>query len=234
MYQVSQCCFPTGRHYPGIAHLLGNQLRGLVEGLDPIAQWVDLPLIVMDVETTGLDPSQDRVIELGLAWNGGQESWLVNPGKPIPAASTEVHGLTDKMVANAPSFGEVAPKVMELMNGKIPVAYNAGFDRSFLLAELRRCGLSYSTETYWLDPLIWARELYSNAKSRALGQMASVLGILAFEKHRAGADASTAMQVMMALGKDDRVPKSYRELVSWQRQLSDRQSDVARRWRRFT
>src|SRR5205085_9817201 len=77
-------CFPTGRHYPGIAHLLRIQARGVVSDLDGDQAWEELPIAVLDTETTGRDPaSGDRIVEIGIVIGVRGEitkrlSWLIN------------------------------------------------------------------------------------------------------------------------------------------------------------
>ena len=83
-------CFPSGRLYPGIAHLLRSIVRGLVEEFAQDTAWHDIPIALLDVETTGRDASVDRVVEIGIvvARHGAVTSrynWLLNPGVPIPA-----------------------------------------------------------------------------------------------------------------------------------------------------
>src|ERR1700712_2485298 len=101
-------CFPTGRHYPGIAEFL-IQAFSRVEGLwqpfagRPDQPWVELPLAVIDFETTGFDPQLDRVVEVGVVcFERGEVSkrvnWLIQPGMAIPEAAMNVHGITDAMV----------------------------------------------------------------------------------------------------------------------------------------
>src|SRR5258708_38263291 len=81
-------CFPTGRHYAAIAHLIRIQAIGMVEGFDGEASWVDLPIAVVDVEATGLDTAVARIVEVGIVVGRGgdvieRRSSLVNPGCPI-------------------------------------------------------------------------------------------------------------------------------------------------------
>ena len=97
----------------------------------------DATYAVVDVETTGFDRERDRVVEVAcvLVRRGVQVrafSSLVNPGRPIPARATDVHGITDADVAAAPPIGEVAPLLRRLCAGAIVVAHNATFDRGFL------------------------------------------------------------------------------------------------------
>src|ERR1700682_2165053 len=110
-------CFPTGRHYPGIAHLLRAVTRGLVEELAAEAAWAELPIAVIDVETTGRDASVARAVEVGVAIARGgaivdRKNWIVNPGRPIPKEASDVHKITDDDVKNAPPFAAVASEVI--------------------------------------------------------------------------------------------------------------------------
>src|SRR6185437_7285863 len=136
-------CFPTGRHYPGIAHLLRVVTRGLIEELAADAEWAELPIALIDVETTGRDASVDRVLEVGIAYSrGGQiverKNWMINPGRPIPKEASDVHHIMDDDVKDAPPFEAVAQEIAAALVGCIPAAYNAAFDRAFLSNEVAR------------------------------------------------------------------------------------------------
>lgn len=237
-------CFPTGRHYPGIAHLLRAVTRGLVEELEAEATWAELPIALIDVETTGRDASVDRVVEVGVAIARGgaivdRKNWIVNPGRPIPKEASDVHKITDDDVKDAPSFAAVASEVVAALANCVPAAYNAAFDRAFLASEIARAGLSalglppaLRKDVEWLDPLVWARELQQAEKSRALGEVAARLGIALENAHRASDDAEAALRVLLALGRDPRVPPTYAALVREQRRLAMDQADERRlRWR---
>lgn len=237
-------CFPTGRHYAGIAHLLRAVTRGLIEELAPDAQWVELPIALLDVETTGKDAAADRVVEVGIAIARGgavveRKNWLVNPGRPIPKEASDVHKITDDDVRDAPAFAAVAHEIAAALADCVPGAYNAAFDRAFLGAEFARCGAAVAAappalrrDVEWLDPLVWARELQQGEKSRALGEVAARLGISLENAHRAADDADAALRVLLALARDMRVPKTYAAMVQEQRRLSFAQSDERRlKWR---
>jgi DNA polymerase-3 subunit epsilon len=231
-------CFPTGRHYAGIAHLLRAVVRGLVEELAGDAPWSEMPIALVDVETTGKDASADRVVEVGIAFARGgaildRRNWLVNPGRPIPKEASDVHKITDEEVKDAPRFEAIAAEVAAALSGCIPAAYNAAFDRAFLSGELARAGLSLRRDVEWLDPLVWARELQQGEKSRALGEVAARLGISLENAHRASDDAEAALRVLLALGRDVRVPRTYAALVQEQRRLALAQADERRlnKWR---
>jgi DNA polymerase-3 subunit epsilon len=209
----------------------------LLEGLTAEAPWADLPIALIDVETTGKDASIDRVVEVGIAIARGgtivdRKNWLVNPGRSIPKEASEVHKITDEDVKDAPSFEAVAKEVAAMLEGCVPAAYNAAFDRAFLSGELSRAGVALRKEVEWLDPLIWARELQQGEKSRALGEVAARLGIALENAHRASDDAAAALKVLFALGRDVRVPRTYAAFVQEQRRLSMAQADERRlKWR---
>jgi DNA polymerase-3 subunit epsilon len=244
-------CFPTGRHYAGIAHLLRQVARGLVEELSGDAMWQDLPVALVDVETTGRDASVDRVIELGvvIARRGVVErrhNWLINPGVPIPAEASAIHKITDDHVKDSPRFDAIAQEIAATLVGCVPAAYNAPFDRAFLHNEFARAGVKggqgdapgaralapfLRKDVDWLDPLVWAREIHRDEKSRALGDMARLLGIELANAHRASDDAEAALMVLYALAKDARVPPVYGALVQEQRRIAMLHADERRRWR---
>lgn len=237
-------CFPTGRHYPGIAHLLRVRAVGVASELDAQTPWTECPVALLDVETTGTNAEVDRVIEVGVVVGQHgviieRHGWLVNPGQPISAEATAIHGIKDEDVADKPPFSAIANELLAVLAGRVPAAYNASFDRGFILAELERAGARPSTpppamrrEVDWLDPLVFARELYKHEDSRTLGDMASRLGVSMERAHRATDDAEAALLVLYALAKDPRVPRAYGGLVLEQRRLGRLQEEARRLWRR--
>jgi DNA polymerase III subunit epsilon len=238
-------CFPTGRHYPGIAHLLRSVVRGLVEQIASDAVWTDLAIALIDVETTGRDASVDRIIEVGIAIARGGEvverkNWLVNPGRPIPSESSAVHGIKDEDVRDAPPFEAIVHEIAATLEGCVPAAYNAAFDRAFLHGEVARAGGGLGSgaapalrkDVEWLDPLVWARELQSEERSRALVDVAARLGIALQNAHRASDDAEAALRVLLVLSQNSRVPRTYGAVVQEQRHLALEQADERRlKWR---
>ncbi len=241
--QLDACgCFPSGRHYPGVAHLLRAVVRGLVAELPADAPWVDLPIALIDVETTGRDASADRIVELGIAVGRGgvvsrTHQWLVNPGIRIAEDARAVHGISDEDVKDAPPFSAIAAEVAAALSGCIPGAYNAAFDRAFLVAEFGRAGATgdgcpaLRRDVDWVDPLVWAREIQRDEKSKALAEVAARLGVALDTAHRASHDAEAALRVLYALGTDPRVPKSHGAFIQEQRRLSQGQADERRFWK---
>jgi DNA polymerase-3 subunit epsilon len=110
---------------------------------------LDRPLIVFDTETTGTNPRADRIIEIACLKvypDGRREQFLrrVNPGIPIPQASTAIHGIKDADVAAAPRFREMAAELAAFLSGSDLAGYNiAGFDLPVLRAEFLRAGVPF-------------------------------------------------------------------------------------------
>jgi DNA polymerase-3 subunit epsilon len=128
---------------------------------------------------------------------------------------------------------------VELLRGRIPVAYNAGFDRSFIYAEMRRAGITPTRTRQsppamrvgvdWIDPLVWARTLQTGVKGFKLGEVAARVGVDLTNAHRATDDAEAAGRVLFALLANER-ELTYRGLVSRQRGYAS--GAAGRTWRR--
>jgi DNA polymerase-3 subunit epsilon len=237
-------CFPTGRHYPGIAHLVRARARGTANEFAVDTLMTDLPFVAIDVEATGLDPNEDRVIEVAcVVFSRGEverHGWLINPGtRPISEESRAVHNISDDDVRDAPQFAQVAAQIVEVLRRGVPLAYNAEFDRAFLMAEFGRVAAGSERPDVpalrqgvdWLDPLTWARELQQEEKSKSLSAVAERLGIEAGTAHRAVDDAHTAGRVLHAFFGDSRVPTNYAAFVQEQRRLGRVHKDERQFWR---
>ena len=104
--------------------------------------------------------------------------------------------------------------------------------------ELGRAGVDTEKEeslrrnVEWVDPLVWAREIHAEEKSRALKDVAARLGITLENAHRASDDAEAALQILYTFAKDPRVPKTYAGVVQEQRRLGRIQDEARRMWRK--
>ncbi len=107
------------------------------------------PLCFFDLETTGINISKDRIVEISILKifpNGRQESktWLVNPEIPIPEATTEIHGIDDAKVANEPTFKQLASQINDMIKGCDLGGFNSNrFDIPLLAEELLRAGVDF-------------------------------------------------------------------------------------------
>ena len=236
-------CFPTGRHYPGIAHLLRVVADGVAEEFAADLPVTDLVLACLDTETTGTTAKEDRIVEVGIVlWRAGEitgrHSWLINPERQIPQGAIDVHGISNEDVADKPVFADVCDEILAALEGAVPVAYNADFDRGFVLAELdrlppatRATPPAVRAKVDWIDPLVWARELQRAEKSKALGEVAARLGIKLAQAHRATADAEATVKVLAKFFGDSRLPTAYGAFMQEQRRLAREQAEQRKHWR---
>jgi DNA polymerase-3 subunit epsilon len=129
--------------------------------------------IVLDTETTGLDPYQGhRLIEIGCVElinriPTGQNFWrYVNPERDVPAEALAVHGITAEFLKDKPLFAEVADELIEFLGEAPLVAHNAAFDLGFLNAELERCARPLVGRERLIDTLLLARRKHPAGPNR--------------------------------------------------------------------
>lgn len=107
------------------------------------------PLCFFDLETTGIQVASDRIVEISILKvfpNGNKESLTlrVNPEMPIPPESTAIHGISDEMVANEPTFKELAPRIYEMIKDSDLAGFNSNrFDIPLLAEELLRADIDF-------------------------------------------------------------------------------------------
>ncbi|RSK45225.1 exonuclease domain-containing protein [Hymenobacter rigui] len=148
---------------------------------------------IIDLETTGGQPAQDRITEIAIYIHDGEKvvdefSTLLNPGRAIPFFITQLTGITDDMVRDAPKFHEVARKIVEITEGCVFVAHNVRFDYSFLKKEFADLGYNYSRKT--LCTVRLSRSLIPGQPSYSLGKLCQNIGIPLQDRHRATGDAA--------------------------------------------
>jgi len=156
---------------------------------------------VVDLEATGSNPRRDKVIEVGIVVIEGRSitrryDTLVNPGQHIPVWIRKLTGIDDVAVASAPSFGEVAPEIVELLQGGAFVAHNVDFDERFLRGRLEAEGF----RTPWWPTLCTvrlSRRILDDQTSYRLDALAEGLGIDLDRHHRAVCDAEAAARILL-------------------------------------
>lgn len=161
--------------------------------------------IFYDTETTGVKPDRDRVIEIAAydpVLNKTFER-LINPGIPIPREASAIHNITDEMVADAPSFKEVAAEFSEFCSGEVClIAHNNdAFDVHFLKHEFSRAEMSLP-EWKFFDTLKWARRYRADLPRHTLQFLREVYGIAANNAHRALDDVIVLHQVFEMMVDD--------------------------------
>jgi len=195
--------------------------------------FLDCPVAVIDVETTGFNPEQDRVIEIAVIhMRGGEvtESWgtLVNPLRNVPEDVQRITGIDPSTLVDAPTFDRVAAEVHARIEGRVFVAYNLTFDRAFVTHELARAGLGFPCDRF-LDPLVFVRELQRGAGSKRLAAVAERLGITLSNAHRATDDAEAAGRILYRLAEE--LPPSLGEMMLLQQQWEQQQKNEMAGWR---
>jgi DNA polymerase-3 subunit epsilon len=148
-------------------------------------------LVFVDLETTGANFMNDRIIEIGLVevTRAGVVEWstLVDPGRPVPPFITSLTGVDTAMLASAPTFAQLAPDLLERLRGRLFIAHNARFDYGFLKHEFKRSGIDFRATRLCTVKL--SRALFPGHRRHNLDTLLARFGIVAGDRHRALADA---------------------------------------------
>jgi len=159
--------------------------------------------VAIDVETTGLKPRQQRVIEIALIrYKAGEEverfeSYL-NPDRSIPAYISNLTSITNAHVEDAPRFAEVADRVLEFIGDGLLVGHNIPFDISFINAELGRADRALLINER-IDTMGMAMRLLKDLRKPSLDRVAAQVGLRPRKIHRAGGDAALTAEVALRL-----------------------------------
>ena len=163
--------------------------------------------VVFDLETTGVSPYNDEVIEISAvkARKGKvveEFSELVNPKRTIPFAASRVNNITDDMVSDALFFDEVLRNFLKFVGEDVLVGHNIqSFDMKFIYRDCERYFHQLITNDY-VDTLILAKRCFPEWRHRRLGDLADYYGISTQGAHRALADCRMNQRVFELLGKE--------------------------------
>jgi DNA polymerase-3 subunit epsilon len=161
---------------------------------------------IVDIETTGSHAAGNGITEIGIVIHDGSKvlhfyESLVNPHTPIPYFIQRLTGIDNSMVANAPSFSEIAGQVFELLQDKVFVAHNVNFDYSFVKHHLLSAGFDLNTKK--LCTVRLSRKVLPGLNGYSLTKLTQQLNINHSSRHRAGGDAlATADLLAIILNKD--------------------------------
>jgi len=167
----------------------------------------DAPLdefVVFDIETTGLSPSDDSIIEIGAVLvKGGKEldrfQTFADPGVAIPYKVRELTRIKDSDVAGAPSQKDAVSAFLKFAGGRALVAHNADFDVGFIFEACQLHGIPF--DPLYIDTVALARALLPQLKNHKLDTVADYYGYVDFNHHRANADAAATLHIFLSMLK---------------------------------
>lgn len=203
------------------------------------APWKTARIAALDTETTGTDPRQDRIIEIGIVvFEAGEVvdryQALIHPERPLPPVITEVTGIKPEDLEGKPVFAEVAEEIRRRLQGQVLLAYNAEFDAGMLRAEFERLGAPIELPPF-VDPFPFCWENLREkglTKSAQLGTVAEYFKIPLTAAHRADHDAEAAGRVMFALAGLVEFPENLGALLGMQAAAMQRVNEAFARFRR--
>jgi DNA polymerase III epsilon subunit-like protein len=174
---------------------------GFEEG--PSLEFVARRFVALDLETTGLDPRRDAIVSLAAipfveGIPGPGYVTLVDPGRPIPPASTAIHGLTDGMVHGGPPLERVLERTDPVVGDAVLVGHHVGFDVAVLARARRARGLP-RLRNHAIDTGRLAASLHPHWSDFRLERIADRLGVEVASRHTAEGDALTAGRIFLAL-----------------------------------
>ena len=161
--------------------------------------------VALDLETTGLSPMRDQILEIGAVRveNGeitGTYETLVDSGVEIPARITDLTGITAEMTAGSPQLREAVEGFLEFSGDAVLLGHNLPFDYGFMKRNVVKLGGVY--ERHGLDTLAIAKSVLAGLPGRALNQVAAHYGILQEHHHRALDDAITASRIYACMAAE--------------------------------
>ena len=166
---------------------------------------IALEALVIDSETTGLDPAKARIVEIaavrlvaGAIEDAASIRALINPGEPIPKVASQIHGIDDAAVSSAPSFAQAWPQLSQQLAAPVWIGHTIGFDLAVLKRECASAGIQ------WQPPRTLCTRLLSQAVAPNLGgysleHLAAWLGVELSGRHSALGDARTTARIFLAL-----------------------------------
>lgn len=172
---------------------------------------------IIDIETTGGSSRIEKITEIAIFLHDGSRitgeyTTLINPERNIPYFITNLTGITNEMVEDAPRFYEVAKNIVELTEGRTFVAHNAKFDYSFIRQEFKSLGFNFRRNL--LDTVALSRKLFPGHRSYSLGNICSDLNININGRHRAAGDALATVRLFeMLLARDREINGEKRGLT---------------------
>jgi DNA polymerase III epsilon subunit family exonuclease len=184
----------------------------------PLSQ---IPFVVFDFETTGVDHRNDRIIEVGaVRFENRKEvarfSQLINPGIKLPPEIIEITGIDDAMLIDAPSADRVIPSLHDFMRGAVGVAHNAEFDANFLSYESLRLGIQCNYHI--LCTLKLSRALLKLPRYK-LDSLAQHYGLTFESRHRSIGDILVTAEVLWRILDENKTIKTLSDIAPYKQEM---------------
>ena len=178
---------------------------------------MDKLFAIIDIETTGGRAAHHKITEIAIVLHDGEKvvdqyETLINPERPIPYGITEITGITNEMVAEAPRFFEVAKKIVQMTEGAIFVAHNVRFDYSFVQEEFRRLGYTYTRKA--LCTVRLSRKAFPGLRSYSLSNLIRHFGLNVGARHRAMGDTMATVDLFERILKTKNTDENIRQMVN--------------------
>lgn len=194
------------RHRPGVEFDLGLHDVPPARGeLDLSLPLDELPSMIIDTETTGLDVNSDRIVSFGGVCAHGTRMFksrmiddLIDPGVPIPAVSSAIHGITDEMVAGARAFPEVYADFQRLATNRVIIGHNVPFDLTIIRQECERHGRPWE-DVVFIDTMRLASLLNPTLDKFDLETLAGIYQIDVHGRHTALGDAMVTAELFFRM-----------------------------------
>jgi len=172
---------------------------------------------IVDIETTGGRASRDKITEIAVVIHDGQKiidsfESLVNPECYIPYGITQLTGITQEMVAEAPKFYEIAKQFVEITEGAVFVAHNVRFDYGFIREEFARLGYTYSRKQ--LCTVRLSRKAFPGLPSYSLGNLIRHFNISVNDRHRAMADVAATVDLFQRILAQEKSEDEVKQMVN--------------------
>ncbi len=194
------------RNRPGVEFDLG--LHDAPPVVAPLSLGIpldELPAVILDTETTGLDVATDRIVSFGAVCTHGTRMFrgyliddVVNPGVPVPPRSTAIHGITDAMVRDGRSFAQVYADFERLARNRVVVGHNIPFDLTLMRHECARAGRPWNDRVF-IDTLRLASLLNPTLRRFELENLSQIYQIDLRGRHTALGDAMVTAELFFRM-----------------------------------
>jgi DNA polymerase III subunit epsilon len=206
--------------------------------LDLDKPWVELPWVVVDLETTGVDPKRAQPVEVAcVRFEGGVVTdkfvTLVKPFERIPEAATAIHGITNDMVSEYHSLPAYAGFIANVARDALPVAYNESYDRRIFHRFLEGSDCPAFAMSHWVCPLTIVRDVERVTEGKGWYKLANTCkrwGIDTAPAHRAEGDATATGQLLWRMSERGKIKScSAAKLLAHQVKRAEAH-EAARAW----